>query len=457
MPEDTMRALLLAVGLISIGAMVPGQQRGEPVRGIRLEQYSWVEAAKALTAETVVVIPLGASLKEHGPHLKLRNDLTMAEYLADRVAGAAPVVVTPPLTYHFYPAFLDYPGSTSLSLETARDATIQVVRSLAQHGPMRFYILNTGISTLRAIEPAAATLAQDGVLVRYTNLGEAVERVSARIRQQEGGSHADEIETSMMLYIDPSAVDMKLAVKDFAPASTPMRLRRTPGAGGVYSPTGTWGDPTLATREKGATIVEGLVSTILQEIDALRNAPLPAPPGAAASGAATRRSGAGAVSNSDVRGPNGCTSGEERTIRRIEASFNVAWTNKDAEALAALWALEGDIVHTDGVTTERGRQVIQRNRAEQFRRPEFRGSRHILSFGSLRCLSGSVAVVDLKWELRNVLDSTGNTLPNAEGLSTMVVQRTGESWLIEAYRYNVKPGAPAPPRFVTRPGYPDKR
>ena len=450
-----MRALVLILGLASVVTLAAAHQQRDSVRGIRLEHYSWVEAAKALTPETVVVIPLGAALKEHGPHLKLRNDLTLAEYFADRVAAASSVVVTPPLTYHFYPAFLDYPGSTSLSLETARDSTIQVVRTLAQHGPLRFYVLNTGISTLRALEPAAAALAQDGVLLRYTNLGEALERTSARLQQQEGGSHADEIETSMMLYIDPAAVDMRLAVKDFAPSSSPMRLRRNPNAAGTYSPTGIWGDPTLATREKGAALVEGLVSTVLQEIEATRTAPLPARTATSTSpppsrGTTVQRPG------SDI-GPNGCTSGEERSIRRIESTFNVAWSNKDPEALAALWSIEGDIVHTDGVTTERGRQVIQRNRAEQFRRTEFRGSRHILSFGSLRCINRSVAVVDLKWELRGVLDSAGNTLPNAEGLSTLVVQKTGDAWLIEAYRYNVKPGAPPPPRFLTRPGYPDKR
>ena len=450
-----MRALFVTLAIAAAAlATVSSQQRGDTSRGIRLEQHSWTKAEKLLTPETVVVIPLGASLKEHGPHLKLRNDLTLAEYFADRVASASRVVVTPPLTYHFYPAFLDYPGSTSLSLETARDVSIQVVRSLAQHGPRRFYVLNTGISTVRALEPAAQALAQDGILFRYTDLAQAGERAASRVRQQEDGSHADEIETSMMLYIDPSAVDMKLAVKDLAPRSTPMRLRRNPNVPGTYSPSGIWGDPTLATREKGATIVEALVATILQDVEAMRTAPLPA---AGAPPVPSQPSAAG-PSRSDMDiGINGCTSGEERAIRRIEPAFNVAWMKKDAEGLASLWASHGDIVHTDGVTSERGRQVIEQNRAEQFRRPEFRGSRHILSLGSIRCISRSVAVVDLKWELRGVLDSAGNTLPNAEGLSTMVVQKTGDAWLIEAYRYNVKPGAPPPPRFLTRPGYPDKR
>jgi uncharacterized protein (TIGR02246 family) len=234
-----------------------------------------------------------------------------------------------------------------------------------------------------------------------------------------------------------------------------MRLRRVPNVPGTYSPTGIWGDPTLATRDKGATVVEGLLSIMLQDIEAVRTAPLPAATAAPAASPTAREWTP--REQADAIGPNGCTSGAEKRIRRIESSFNVAWLTKNAEALAALWTIEGDIVHTDGVTTERGRRAIQQNRAEQFRRPEFRGSRHVLSFGSLRCINGSVAVVDLKWELRGVLDSAGNTLPNAEGLSTIVAQKFGDDWLIEAYRYNVRPGTPPPPRFLTRPGYPDKR
>lgn len=450
-----MRALMFAAALTASAISPAGHSQHVPEgpKGIRLEQLSWVEAEKVLTPDTVVVIPLGAALKEHGPHLRLRNDLALAEYFTNRVVAGASVVVTPPLTYHFYPAFLEYPGSTSLSLETARDATVQIARSLARYGPRRFYVLNTGISTIRALEPAAEALANEGILLRFTDLGNAVERLAAPIRQQEAGSHADEIETSMMLYIDPASVDMTLAVKDLAPRSTPMRLRRQQGVDGTYSPSGIWGDATLATREKGRVVVEGLVATMLTDIDTLRAASLPS----RSSGSRTAPPAFGrAGGQPEMRQPNGCTSGDERTIRRIEPAFNLAWRSLDAEAVAGLWTIEGDIMHAEGFT-ERGRKTIQQNRSEQFRRKEYRGSRHILSFGSVRCITTSVAVVDAKWELRGVIDSAGNTLPDAEGLSTLVVRRAGGPWLIEAYRYNVKAGSPSPPRLLPRPGYPDKR
>ncbi len=54
-------------------------------KGIRLEDLTWQEAEKVLTPETIVVIPIGAESKEHGPHLKLKNDFLIAEYLKREV------------------------------------------------------------------------------------------------------------------------------------------------------------------------------------------------------------------------------------------------------------------------------------------------------------------------------------------------------------------------------------
>lgn len=247
---------------------------GARTRGVLLENLTWVEAEKVLTADTIVVIPLGAAAKEHGPHLKLKNDFTIAEYLKKRVLRHADVVVAPTINYHFYPAFVEYPGSTSLRLETGRDLVVDICRSLARFGPRRFYVLNTGISTLRALRPTADLLAAEGILLRYTDLKMA-EPVEKAIRKQEGGTHADEIETSIMLYIDPANVDMKKAVKDYTSGNVRGGLTRNPKGEGVYSPTGIWGDPTLATRDKGKKITEALVTGILKDIESLRRAPLP--------------------------------------------------------------------------------------------------------------------------------------------------------------------------------------
>ena len=75
-------------------------------------------------------------------------------------------------------------------------------------------------------------------------------------------------------------------------------------------------------------------------------------------------------------------------------------------------------------------------------RREYRGSKHPITFGSVRCLSSDIAVVDGKWELRGVTDAGGKILPTFEGQLTVVMKRNA-GWQIEAYRYTQKP-APGP-------------
>ncbi len=236
---------------------------------IHIENLTWVEAEKALAAYDVALLALGARTKEHGPHLQLNNDYLMAEYLKDRVAAQVPVAVLPTLQYGYYPAFLEYPGSVSLRAETFRDMIIDIGRSLQGYGIKKVYILNTGVSTLRPLQQAQESLGKDGLELWYLNILEVDRKLPADLLKQEGGTHADESETSMMLYIAPDSVDMQKAVKDFDPRPGRPGLTRDPQGSGSYSPSGIWGDPTLATFEKGRIIVEFTVSEIVKQIKEL--------------------------------------------------------------------------------------------------------------------------------------------------------------------------------------------
>ena len=66
-------------------------------QAILLEDLTWIEAEQVLTPTTLVVIPLGAAAKEHGPHLKLKNDWVLAKYFKRRVLATADVAIAPTL------------------------------------------------------------------------------------------------------------------------------------------------------------------------------------------------------------------------------------------------------------------------------------------------------------------------------------------------------------------------
>jgi creatinine amidohydrolase len=260
---------------------LPARTAAAAAPGVRLGDMPWTEAEAVLTPDRVVVLPLGAASKEHGPHLLLRNDQILADGLARRVVDARPVALLPTLTYGFYPAFLEYPGSVSLTADTQRDVVADICRSIARFGPRRFYVLNTGVSTARPLAATAELLAREGILMRFTDIGQAGKAAEDAVRQSPGpGTHADEIETSMILYLEPGAVRMDRAVKD-GERDAPGPLRRQRGTPGVYSPSGVFGDPTVATWQKGERIVAGVIADILKDLDALAGAPLPPPAPAA--------------------------------------------------------------------------------------------------------------------------------------------------------------------------------
>ncbi len=238
---------------------------------VDLEKLTWIEAEEAIKKHEVVLIALGARTKEHGPHLPLNNDYTMAEYLKNQVSAQVPVIILPTLQYGYYPAFLEYPGSISLQHDTFKNVIIDICSSFERYGIKKFYVLNTGVSTLRPLKDAAAELEKKEITLNYFNILETDKKYSKNLLQQEGGTHADEGETSIMLHIAPESVNMKKAVKDYDNRPDRKGLTRDPEGNGMYSPTGIWGNPTLATKEKGEGLTNSIIEDIITQIKYLKS------------------------------------------------------------------------------------------------------------------------------------------------------------------------------------------
>jgi len=234
-------------------------------QGVRLESISWIEAEKLFADDPLVVFPLGAAAKEHGPHLPLNNDALIAEWLAGEIMQRLPVVVAPLINASFYPAFAEYPGSISLRAGTARDLIVDSCASLARFGLTRFYVANTGISTLGPLAEAAG-LMTPGVHFDYLDLDAALAGLPEGLLQQRYGSHADEHETSLMLHIAPQVVDMERAVDDGSEGEG--RLTRVRGQG-TWSRSGVYGQATLASADKGRVIADALVEYCVARVERL--------------------------------------------------------------------------------------------------------------------------------------------------------------------------------------------
>jgi creatinine amidohydrolase len=234
------------------------------VEGWYLEHLTWQQGEPLLIKNKPVVIPLGASAKEHGPHLPLNSDAIIAEWLASEVVSRLPIVVAPNINCSFYPAFSDYPGSISMSLSTATNMVIDICKSLAAFGADRFYILNTGVSTEKPLSEARERLDEENLTLEYLHLSQALKRIPEGVLTQGWGSHADEHKTSLILHIAPEVVNMEAAVDDGSEGEG--MLSRTRGTG-TWSESGVFGQARLASVEKGELVAQALIDEAINDIE----------------------------------------------------------------------------------------------------------------------------------------------------------------------------------------------
>jgi len=235
------------------------------VPGAFVAELAWPEVEKRIQSGAIAILPVGAAAKEHGRHLPLNTDQLQAEWLAARLIEKANVLVWPTLTYGHYPAFAGYPGSCSLSTTTFQNLVEETLQSILGSGVKSALILNTGIST---IAPLERVIARMGGQIKLANVyqGQRYLKADEKIKQQPRGSHADELETSTMLVIAPEKVNMSRA-KPWAEREIQAgALVRNDQSHPNYSPDGVYGDPTLATKEKGERLLAAIVEDVLDAI-----------------------------------------------------------------------------------------------------------------------------------------------------------------------------------------------
>jgi creatinine amidohydrolase len=243
------------------------ENEGSRVQGVRVAEVAWILVAERIAAGAVGVLPVGAASKEHGRHLPMATDWHQAEWLADALVQQANVLVWPTLSYGYYPAFTGYPGSTSLREPTFVTLAAEVLADIQRSGVSSCAVLNTGISTIRPLDAALARVRGFAAL-RLVNVysGRRFRAVRSALETQPCGSHADEIETSIMLAVAPEMVDMSRA-EPCVSAFTPGPLNRTDPHAPNYSPGGSYGDPTRASAEKGRALVAAMLADTLEALE----------------------------------------------------------------------------------------------------------------------------------------------------------------------------------------------
>jgi creatinine amidohydrolase len=233
---------------------------------------SWPEVEQRILAGAVAVLPVGAACKAHGPHLPMNTDLLQADWLAAALVQRADVLVWPAVTYGYYPAFSDYPGSVSLTRATFQHLVQEILGEMRRAGVRAVLLLNTGISTIEPLQAAADKLSGE-LRIELANVyaGPRCRSVTKAIEEQPRGGHADELETSILLVIARERVALDKAQAWITPAvAASGPFSRSDPDNPRYSPAGIWGDPTLASEDKGRRLLTAMLDDLLAAVETLQ-------------------------------------------------------------------------------------------------------------------------------------------------------------------------------------------
>lgn len=236
----------------------------------KMVNMTWPEIERAFHDNWLVVIPLGAACKEHGYHLPMNTDLIMAEKLADAIQSQfQEVLIAPPITDSYFPVFVEYPGSLTLSLNTATALIVERCQIWYQQGAKRFYVVNNGVSTNMPLAAAKEILEKECPNIEFQYLDLTPLHKDPRIQsllRQKVGTHADELETAMMMVVAPEVVHLEKAIPEDTQKRPGALTRNIHSIDQTISVSGAWGDPTLATREKGEMGMRVLLEMIEKQL-----------------------------------------------------------------------------------------------------------------------------------------------------------------------------------------------
>lgn len=238
---------------------------------MKLRDLSWKQFDK-LDRTKPVIIPTGA-IEVYGPHLPMGSDAIVAEKVADIIASKLNLLVTPTLPMGdslslSTPAF---PGTMVIKPENFKGYLEDVCLSLIKWGFTKFFFFNTHLSNVFMITQLGWELeAKYKVRCASVDWWRFIQPHCEGVCEYTGmmaHGHASEAGTSVMKYLTPELVDDSEAVctLELFEDKFPEFKQYIPFD--KYTDTGTMGDATKGTSEKGKIIVERSVDRIVEFIE----------------------------------------------------------------------------------------------------------------------------------------------------------------------------------------------
>jgi creatinine amidohydrolase len=238
-----------------------------------IARLPWQALADDRRTSDAVIVPIGA-IEPHGRHAPLGTDTFIAEGIAARVGMASGAFVFPAIPLGSLNVLYDFreaPGAISLGSRVLLDLYTNIGTELARQGFRRILFVNGHSGNAPLLQIAAFDIkdrsnAQVGILEWWAAAREVIDG----IKGHSWGTHADEIETSILLAAaGDGLVDLRESV-----ANSPTFDDLDPAERDLYQQKITFtrkldrrwvgdsqnmGDPALASIDNGRRIVDACV------------------------------------------------------------------------------------------------------------------------------------------------------------------------------------------------------
>jgi len=242
---------------------------------IYFAQKSWVELEEYIKKDALILLPVG-TIEEHGRHLPVETDARIAEEIARAVGkemkDEVPLLVMPTVWSGYSPKEMTkWPGTMRLRTCTFTNMIYDICASIVEMGFRKIIMLDCHGQHAPMLNIVTKDIADNyGVYIAVTSplVFSAKEFNEVRKSEKGGVLHAGEWETSLMLYFT-DIVKMEEATDEDVMRYHSKFVAGDSASGGQKvvwstwglqkSKTGTYGDPTVASREMGEYILNAVL------------------------------------------------------------------------------------------------------------------------------------------------------------------------------------------------------
>jgi creatinine amidohydrolase/Fe(II)-dependent formamide hydrolase-like protein len=244
------------------------------VAALELDKLTWPEVKAAIDGgRDTLVMALGAT-EQHGLHMPLATDSLLGDHMAQLLAARIDAFVAPTLRVGCSEHHVGFAGTMSISETTMHAVVADLVRSLLSGGFRRIVLLPShggnfaplaaALELLDAEERAHVVAVTDlSVLFQIAQLGESEYGVPLA----DGGLHAGEWETSLLLALHPELVKMERAEAGFTGDLQEAVASMFSGGVASISSNGAIGDPTSASHEHGKRYWSAVEEIVVEQVE----------------------------------------------------------------------------------------------------------------------------------------------------------------------------------------------